>query len=107
MIPTINYDYFCNIVNLLVFITVTQSASCEVGSEFSDVIRLFLAFSLLRKTKQRNVSIFQNSYNRIWSRKQEQSRNVVSLPKSVVVKYQITGSKSEYVLFEQEYFIMF
>jgi len=86
----------------LVFITVTQSASCEVGSEFSDLIRLLLAFNLLRKTKQCTyyVSIFQDSYNRIRSRKQEQSRNAVSLPNSVVAKYQITGSKREYVLFE-------
>jgi len=35
--------------------TVTQSASCEVGSEFSDVIRLFLAFNLL--IRQNNVII--------------------------------------------------
>jgi hypothetical protein len=79
-----------------------QSANCVVGSEFSGLIRLFLAFNMLRKTKQCNyhVSIFQDSYNRIRSRKQEQSRNAVSLPNSVVAKYQITGSKSEYVLFE-------
>jgi hypothetical protein len=64
---------FLNIVQLLVFITVAQSASCEVRFEFSNEIRLFLAFNLLRKTKQCNfhVSIFQDSYNRIRSRKQK------------------------------------